>query len=202
VVSAAGEHEIAITSVVSSTPGVNLSAPIPVKDVVGEGYSATIYVTLENRGSSVEADVQAYVYWSNSTFANQTISTYTATELLIGESVVFNVTWNTDGFDYGNYTLSAYAVPIPTEGNITDNLCVGNEVRVVIAGDVTGPDMGVPQGQVEMRDIGYIAWHFGLTPTKPKSDGFRLNCDLNNDGVVNMRDIGIVCANFEKYETP
>jgi hypothetical protein len=24
------------------------------------------------------------------------------------------------------------------------------------------------------------------------------NCDLNNDGVVNMRDIGIACSNFMK----
>jgi len=60
------------------------------------------------------------------------------------------------------------------------------------AGDITGPE-GVPDGKVDMWDIGTVARHFGqfVNPGDPK--------DVYPDGKIDMKDIGIVAKNFGKH---
>ena len=64
------------------------------------------------------------------------------------------------------------------------------EVNVRLIGDVTGRN-GLPDGRVDMKDIGLIAWHFGETvpPASP-------SLDIYPDGTINMQDIGIAVAHF------
>ncbi|MEM2975321.1 MAG: hypothetical protein QW821_02740 [Candidatus Bathyarchaeia archaeon] len=59
-------------------------------------------------------------------------------------------------------------------------------------GDITGPE-GVPDGKVDMRDIGTVARHFGelVEPGDPK--------DVFPDGKIDMKDIGIVAKNFGRH---
>ena len=67
-----------------------------------------------------------------------------------------------------------------TDGNIT----------VRLLGDVNG------DGRVDLRDIALVARAFGsegpnyLFPSSPSSKNWNPNADINNDGVVNMKDIG------------
>lgn len=57
-------------------------------------------------------------------------------------------------------------------------------------GDVTGMN-GVPDGVVNMRDVGLVACNFlkSIPPANPM-------LNLNHDGIIDMYDIGIVAHNF------
>jgi len=186
--------DVGIISIVSSTPKVDLSKPIPIKKYVGKDYGTTIYITLRNKGNFTESNVQIIAYWSNSTHINQTIGFTIIPEILAGESTIINLSWNTMHLSYGNYTISGYA-SLPKDGNISDNICINGSILIVIPGDVTSIAAGVPDGKVDMRDIGSICNRFGTDPTKPNWDP---NKDVNNDGRIDMRDIGIACNNFGK----
>lgn len=48
-----------------------------------------------------------------------------------------------------------------------------------------------------MKDIAYMV---SLLNTKPESPNWNPNADVNNDGVVNMKDIAIAIAYFNQYE--
>ena len=48
-----------------------------------------------------------------------------------------------------------------------------------------------------MRDIKYIISLFNTTPISPN---WNPNADINNDGIVNMRDVQIPILNFNKHE--
>jgi len=190
--------DIAIVDLTPSTPGVNLSAPIPIKSIVAKGYGVTLYATVRNKSNFTESNVQVTFYWSNSTFIYQTIGNGIIPTLPNGTSVTASFNWTASEVAYGNYTLSAYASPVLAEANTTDNFYTGGAVRVVIPGDVTSPTPNVPEGKVDMRDIGAVAGKFG---TKPTSSNWDPNKDVNNDGMVNMRDIGIAASNFGKKES-
>jgi hypothetical protein len=174
-VEAIGVHDIAVTN-------VNLF-----KTVVGQSYTMRLNVTLENKGEQTEI-FNVTTYANDTTIQNKTIT------LTSKNSTTVVFTWNTTGIAYGNYTISAYVQPVLGEGNTTNNMYVGGTVRVVVPGDVTsGTAPGVPEGRVDMRDIGYIASKFGTTPFSPDWDP---NADVNDDDRVDMRDIGIACYNY------
>jgi hypothetical protein len=54
-------------------------------------------------------------------------------------------------------------------------------------------DVVAPFGIVNMKDVAYIARHYGTTPSSPNWDPV---CDLNGDGIVNMKDIAIVARHY------
>ena len=55
----------------------------------------------------------------------------------------------------GNYTISAYAQPVPGENNTANNNCTGGWVTMSIVGDVNG------DFKVNMKDIALVARAFG-----------------------------------------
>ena len=120
---------------------------------------------------------------------------------LTGEnSTTITSTWNTTGFDKGNYSISAYATPVPGETDTADNTLTGGWVVVAMVGDITGPD-GWPDGKCDMRDVALVARHFGQkVPPAPA------NCDLTGstlgvqDGIIDMRDVGIVSRYFGEID--
>jgi len=77
--------------------------------------------------------------------------------------------------------------------------------------DVTGPTFGVPDGVDNMRDINFIAAHFGASPPDvllgynalwaPGTYGYA-GCDVYGDRKVDMRDIGLACAHFGHTAEP
>lgn len=165
------------------------------KTVVGQGCSLNINVTVENPGNCSETfDVTLY--------ANTTpIGNITVTDLPNDTFAVFVFVWNTTGFANGNYTLSAYAWPVPDETNTDNNNFTDGWTMVSIIGDITGP-LGSPDSKVDMRDVGHVAKRFGTDPSKPLWDA---NDDITGptiglpDGKIDMRDIALVARHFGEH---
>ncbi|MEM3616882.1 MAG: ABC transporter substrate-binding protein [Candidatus Bathyarchaeia archaeon] len=79
--------------------------------------------------------------------------------------------------------------------------------------DVTGPTVGIPDGVCNMRDIGYIARHFGARapdpaatpPYDPRWAPGTYGCggsDVYGDRKIDMRDIGYACRHFGHTTQP
>jgi len=163
-------HDIATTNVT------------PSKTVIGQNYSLSIYVTAENQGDYTETfNVTAY--------ANTTIIRLENVTLPAGNSTTLTFTWNTTGFAYGNYTVSAYAWPVQGETDIEDNTLSDGVVTVVLAGDLND------DGIVDYRDINRVARMFGKTLGDPQWDP---NSDIIEDGIIDYRDINVPSRNYGK----
>jgi len=172
-------HDIALTSIT------------PSKNVVAEGHSVSVNATILNQGDFSETfDVTFY--------ANGTKIETLPVALENGASTNLSFTWNTSGFAYGNYTISAVADTVPNEADATDNNCTRNTpVHIGVPGDISGPTLGVYDGKCDMRDVSYLIVRFN---TKPDSANWNANTDINNDATVNMRDISIAILNFNQHE--
>ncbi len=79
--------------------------------------------------------------------------------------------------------------------------------------DVTGPTIGIPDNVCNMRDIGYIASHFGAKAPDPAAtppydpkfapSTYGIGCaDVYGDLKVDMRDIGLACKHFGHTTQP
>jgi subtilisin family serine protease len=159
------------------------------KTIVGEGYREYLNVTVGSFGAfSVTLNVTAY---ANSTaVAGQNVDNVSP-----GTVIVLSFMWNTTAFARGKYIMSVYVSPVPNETDVVDNSRSDGWVFLSIAGDVTGVVSGVPDDIVDVRDFTAIAHKFG---TRISGQGWDANIDVNSDGVVNMRDVGIGCKNFGK----
>jgi len=179
-------HDIAVTNVKLE------------KTVVGQGFKCKIHVTVKNKGDLGETfDVTVY--------ANVTSITSQTITLTSGNSTTLTILWNTTGVAKGNYTITAEATQLPGETDTTDNTLSDGWIIVAMIGDITGGTLNlmdfIPDGKVDMKDIGVIARYFGQTvPPAPP------NCDLTGpttglpDGKIDMRDIGVVARNFGKTD--
>jgi hypothetical protein len=154
-------YEIAVTSVVSS------------KTIVGQGYSMNISVSVADLGSYLETfNVTAY---ANAT----TIATKVVT-LASGNSSTITFTWNTKGFPYGNYTISANT----TLAYATPFLKAPAQIEVTIPGDVDGNRV------VNILDVIKITSIYGMKQGNTK---FNPNCDIDNDGKITILDV-VTCT--------
>lgn len=169
--------------------GVSLSGIVVSKTVVGKGYCAIVNVRVSNVGLSLET-------FTTSFYLNDTLYHTWNGALMSGDSATLPLILNTTTLQYGNYTLWAYADPVPDEANTLDNNYTCNlQVHVGVPGDISGPTPGVYDDITNMRDIGYLILLF---TTNPGSPNWNPNADINDDHIVNMRDIGIACNNFMK----
>jgi len=132
-------HDVAVTNVT------------PSKSVVGQGYSLNINVTVANQGDYAET-FNVTVYANTTSIATQTVT------LESGDSTTITFTWNTTGFAKGNYTISAYAWPVPGETDLANNNCTSGTVQITKVGDigsrVGGTNVfGVCDGLVTSTDL-------------------------------------------------
>jgi hypothetical protein len=97
-------------------------------------------------------------------------------------------TLNTTGFAYGNYTISAYASPVPGETNTADNTFVGGSVLVTIPGDLNG-DL-----KVTLPDLVILANAYGLKPIK-----WNPNADINGNGKVDLPDLVLLALHYGQH---
>jgi hypothetical protein len=80
------------------------------------------------KGNPINHEVRTGYFSNNETII---IGTTAVSDLTSGETTHLSFTWNTTDFPVGNYSLSAYASPVPGETNITDNLYVDGMVEIV-----------------------------------------------------------------------
>jgi len=106
----------------------------------------------------------------------------------------FNIAFNLPrtNVKLGDYTITArtkYQLTLATDAK---------SFEVILLGDVSGIVPGVPDGKVDMRDIGFVTRLYG---TREGDPNWEPTANLYVDQgvqVINMRDIGIVCNNFGK----
>jgi hypothetical protein len=101
-----------------------------------------------------------------------------------------NVTfvWNTAGFAYGIYNLTAFAPPLVGETDLSDNMLTAGTLTITIPGDITGNFF------VNAQDVGPITANWLKTaPPAPA------NADISDDGFINAADVGPVAANWQKH---
>jgi hypothetical protein len=173
-------HDVAVTDVTAKT-------------VVGLGYSVPINVIVANLGDYAE-DFNLTLYVGSTSINDEVVSLPSVTD----ETLTF--TWNTTGFAKSNYTVSAYAWPVPGETHTSDNNFTGRWVIVSMVGDLTGgtsnPWDFVPDGKVDGKDITVVALCFGSAPGCPPPYVWNPNCDVNNDGKIDGKDIATVALHY------
>jgi parallel beta-helix repeat protein len=154
------------------------------KTIVGQGYNITMNITVKNDGSFMET-------FNFTIYANETIiATITNTTLSSGNSIVITFTWNTSGFAKGNYTIKAYAWPVPGETDTLDNTFSGGSILVTIPGDINGDKY------VNYLDGVLLGAAFSSTPG---DTNWNANADINSDDYVNYLDGIILGANFSEH---
>jgi hypothetical protein len=164
-------HDLTVVNVVS------------LRKTVGKGYLDNITVTVLDSGDFAETfNVTLRL---NGTDINTKEST-----LPSGGYTSMIFTWNTTGFAYGIYNVSAYAWPVANETNTADNTKIDGSVTVSIVGDING------DGAVDIYDAIQLASAFN---TNPSSSNWNPNADLNSDGTVDIYDAIMLANNFNKH---
>jgi hypothetical protein len=166
-------HDVTVTNVTSG------------KVFIGQGYFEDIAVTVGNLGGYTET-------FNTTVYANQTIiESPVNTTLTSGSFTTLTFDWNTTGFAYGNYTLSAYAWPVPGEADAADNnFTADGFFSVTIPGDING------DGTVNILDAIMLSNAFFA---RPGDSNWNPNADINGDGVVNILDAILLANHFLQY---
>ena len=152
------------------------------KTVIGQGFTTNITVTVVNEGAFTETfNVTFKADATEIGKEETTLTNDTATDLTF--------TWNTTGFDYGNYNISAYATPVLNETRTSDNTYTDGTVLVSIQGDVNGDYV------VDVSDLFNLGKAYGNTSV---SSNWTPNCDLNNDNEVDDTDLLDLIKNYGK----
>jgi hypothetical protein len=158
------------------------------KTIIGQGLTAKVDVDILNQGNFTET-------FNVTVYASITLITTQMSTLTTGDFTTITFTWDTTGFEKGNYTISAYAWPVPGETDTADNTLTNGSISVVILGDVNG------DGIVEMMDFYILSKHYMHTPPDDHPIGTLLytecfNADVNNDGTVEMMDFYILSQHY------
>jgi hypothetical protein len=135
-------------------------------------------VTIQNSGDYTET-------FNLTIRANATDVGIKELTLASGDFIPVIIVWNTTGFSYGKYTISAYAWPVENETNTVDNTKTDGIVTVTIIGDIKG------DGNVDIYDAILLANAYN---TKPGYPNWNPNADINCDNVVDIYD-AILLAN-------
>jgi len=162
-------HDVAVIDVTASP------------DQAYQGWLVGIDVTVANLGEAAE-NFTVTVYYDGNVIASQSV------HLEPNATSVLSFVWNTTGVPYcHNYTISAYATPVPYETELTNNTYIDGGVKIRIAGDTNG------DGTIDYRDINHAAMAFGSTAASPRWNPY---CDLDRDGLIDMKDIHTVARRF------
>jgi len=185
-------------------PEIAVTDVVPSKTVVGQGYSVSINVTVENYGDFTGI-------FNVSVFYDETIiilpdgKNHTTTTLPSGSSTILTFLWNTTGVVKSNYTITAKATQLPTETDTTDNTLTDGWIIVTILGDVNG------DFEVDVFDKVIVGAAFGATYNAtdgmywhqpPDFTGPCLYCphnpnaDINGDLTIDVFDKVIVGYHF------
>jgi peptide/nickel transport system substrate-binding protein len=112
-----------------------------------------------------------------------------AVTLRSGNSSIITFRWNTTGVVKGNYTIGAYAWPVPGETDTADNTFMDGMIYVGIPGDING------DGIVDIYDAIKLA---GAYNSKLYDPTWNANADINSDANVDIYDAIILAGNYGK----
>jgi parallel beta-helix repeat protein len=163
---------------------VGVTRVAPSKNLVGQGYSASINIMMLNYGDYTE-NVNATIH------ANQTAigETHNA-PLTSGNSLAIRFTWNTTDFSKGNYAISARAEPVQGETDTSDNTLADGLITVTIPGDL---DANL---QVQHADLLILANAYGSRPGNLK---WNPNADINDNGKVDLSDLVLLATHYGQH---
>jgi hypothetical protein len=164
-------HSVAVISVMTA------------KTVIGQGFNCNVTVNVVDNGEYAETfRVTAY--------ANAVaISFRQVSNLNVMWPLLLTFTLETTNLSKGNYTLSAYAWPVPDETSISDNNITGGTVYVGTPGDLNG------DGTVDIYDAITLAGAFN---SNPGILNWSPNSDINNDNIVDIYDAITLANNYGK----
>ena len=158
------------------------------KTIVGEGYSAFINVTVENQADlTCTFNVTVYADLNVTTIGDEIIIGLQNVTLTGGNSTIITFVWNTTGTVHGNYTISAYATPLPAEADLEDNTYIDNWIIVTIPGDVDG------DFDVDLFDAVKLLKCYGAKKGQPSYDP---HCDIDGDGDIDLFDAIILLKHY------
>jgi hypothetical protein len=165
-------HDIGIRQLITS------------KTVVGQGFSLPVNMTIFNYGNFTEA-------FNVTFYANTTvITTFSNITVASRNTADINFAWSTISFAKGNYSISAYAWPVPGENNRADNNFTGGTAKVTIPGDING------DFTVDIYDAIILANAYN---SKPGGQHWNPNADINGDNIVDIYDAIILANHYNQY---
>jgi hypothetical protein len=170
-------HDVSVLEVYTSKTGCQ-----PV-ETAAKGNNCTVFAVIQNPGSFTET-------FNVTIYANDTVLNHVEISLVSGETTTLPFIWDTSFYSKGNYTLKAYAWPVPEEVEIVDNTAFSlKQLLLTIAGDVDG------DREVDIFDIVRMANGYGASPPSPQYDP---NCDLDDDGDIDIFDIVVAASNYSE----
>lgn len=161
-------HDIAVTNLTIS------------KTVIGQGYNATINVSVQNQGNLNQV-FELTLYANTSVI--QTLSIY----LTNGSSTARTITWKTTGWTKGAYTLKAFVTIVPAETDTADNTFVYGIVKVTVPGDVDG------DRDIDIYDVVRITSSYNAIIGDPR---YYANADIDGNGIINIFDVVIATSRY------
>ncbi len=154
--------------------------------VIPQNRTRAVNITVTNEGPNPET-FTLNVYWNDTNVINSTIVL-----LGIGETKTITLDWYPNQTRYAYYNISAYAAPLPSEFDTTDNKYVYGIVVVVWPGDVDG------NKDVFLFDAVKMLVVYGV---KFGSPGYNPNYDVDNDGRIFLYDAVILLSSYG-YKEP
>jgi hypothetical protein len=169
-------------------PEITVTGMSSSKTIIGRGYLGSVTITIDalNLNSIVNLTVHA-----------NSIEIHSELVTLITHDFSLNFECNTTGFAYGNYLLEAHAELVPADNTSSSDFTLPILVHVGVPGDVSSSKPGVWDGVVDMKDITYLITLFNKRAYSPS---WNSNADVNNDGVINIRDIALALMYFNQKE--
>jgi len=162
-------HDVAIITVTSET-------------WVYQGWILHINVTAKNLGEFTET-------FNISTYCNTTlVGTVQVINLAPGDYYETHFTFNTSTLSpCHTYSITGKATLVPFEFNKTNNILVGDGVKIRLLGDVNG------DGIVDLQDVFTASLAFGSTPGQPN---WNPGADVVRDNKIDLRDVFIINIHF------
>jgi hypothetical protein len=173
---------------ITPTTDVNSNTPIHLghHGAWNQYYNGIIdEVKIYNRALSAEEVWAEYTGQTKFIIGTQTVT------LESGASKFLIFPWNTTGLAKGNYTISAYAEPVPNETDTADNTFINGIITVTIPGDLDG------DFEVRLVDLVILAQAYSSKPGEPK---WNPNADIDDNKVVGLTDLVILAKNYGKTD--